>query len=180
MKRVFLLSAFGLLFLFCSKADRPHSIFPKPAGSVNDFADIIDADSENQIASLITGIKSRGLAEIAVCTIDSIPLAKAEYRDPMFYAADLFNAWGIGDKEKKDGLLIFVSVKDRKTAINTGYFTELVLNDSTCGRILDKTVLPNFRNGDYGKGIIEGIKVIEDELDKNIRTMYPERYKHSK
>ena len=52
-----------------------------------------------------------------------------------------------------------------------------MLTDSTLDRILDKTIIPYFKKGNYGLGIIEGIKVIEYEIDKNNKVMYPENHK---
>jgi uncharacterized protein len=177
MKKLYILSVLLLIILFCNKRESLTSnLFPKPSGYVNDFANIIDDSSEQIISNLCKYIKDNKLAEICVCTIDSIPLIKEEYRNPLVYATDLFNNWGIGDKSN-NGLLIFISRKDRKATICNGYFTEHVLSDSTSGRILDKTMIPYFKNGNYGIGIIEGIKVIEFEIEKNLRLMYPDKYK---
>jgi uncharacterized protein len=177
MKKIYLLLILCLAFFCNKKISQTNSIFPKPIGCVNDYANIIDEDSEKKITDLCNKIKEKGLVKIVICTIDSIPKIKKEYQNPMLYATDLFNNWGIGDKNKNDGLLIFISRNDRKATICNGYFTEHVLSDSTSGRILNNTMIPNFKNGDYGIGIIEGIKIIEYQIDKNMRLMYPEKYR---
>jgi uncharacterized protein len=177
MKKLYIFSIL-LIILFCNKiSSQTYSIFPKPIGYVNDFANLIDDNSEKIIIELCKNIKKNGLVEIGVCTIDSIPLVKEEYKNEMLYATDLFNNWCIGEKNKDNGLLIFISKKDRKAVISNGNFTQYVLTDSTSYRILDKTMIPYFKKGNYGLGIIEGIKVIEYEIDKNYKLMYPENHK---
>jgi len=165
-----------LVFINCNNNSKTHGIFPKPIGYVSDFAELIDENSENIITDLCKNLNNKKYVQIAVCTIDSIPLVKKEYKNEMMYATDLFSEWGIGRKGKDDGLLILISKKDRKAVISTGYFTEQVLHDSTAGRILDKSMIPEFKNGEFGEGIIKGIKEIEKVIYKNLKLMYPDKY----
>ena len=164
-----------LILISCNRAEKSDSIFPKSMGYVSDYAALIDENSEKIITELCENLDKQEIVQIAVCTIDSIPLIKEEYKNEMIYATDLFNNWGIGRKGKDDGLLIFISKIDRKALINIGYFTENVLHDSTAGRILRKTMIPEFKKGDFSKGVIEGIKEIEKEINKKLKLMYAEK-----
>ena len=167
MKKAF----YGLLTLVlfcCSNNSVPSDTFPQLIGYVNDYAEMIDPESETTITQLCENLDNQEIVQIAVCTIDSIPLVKKEYKNEMVYATDLFNKSGIGRSGKNDGLLILISKNDRKAVINTGYFTEKVLPDSTAGRILDKSMIPEFKNGEFGKGIIQGIYEIERVIDRNL------------
>jgi hypothetical protein len=154
-----------LLFLiplvaFClhtgSAAD---SIFPDNNGTcINDFAKLINPQDANTIKSL--------------CTIESIPKVKKEYENAVLYGTELSNYWGIG----RDGILILISKRDRKAAICTGYLTEHYLPDSEAGRILDEYMIPQFKEGNFGTGIIAGIIEARKVMEKNRRLMYPEKY----
>ena len=68
------------------------------------------------------------------------------------YANGLYKAWGIGKKGEDKGVLIFLTVKERKIRIETGYGVEGILPDGLVGEILDKYVVPFLKEGNYGKG----------------------------
>ncbi len=149
-------------------------LFPaKKQPWVNDFANLIGSEDKKTIESLCKEIENEELATIVVCTIESIPKVKKEYEKVLSYGTDLFNFWRL----PKEGVLILISRKDRKTAICTGYITEYFLPDGDAGEVLRKYLIPNFKNGDYGKGIIEGITEARKLMLKNRKLMYPEKYK---
>ena len=171
-----------LLVAFClhtkSAAD---SIFPDHNGTcINDFAKLINHQDEDTIKSLCTDIFEDELATIVVCTIESIPKVKKEYENSVLYGTDLFNYWKIGRKGVNDGILILISMGDRKAAICTGYLTEHYLPDSEAGRILDEYMIPQFQKGNFGTGIINGILEARKVMEKNRRFMYPEKYGENK
>ncbi|PKN51195.1 MAG: hypothetical protein CVU55_13780 [Deltaproteobacteria bacterium HGW-Deltaproteobacteria-13] len=173
---------FILLFLFlCSyKAFAQvnnFDVFPKNNGtSVNDFASLINAQDTKKIKVLCEEIKKDELANILIVTIYSIPNVKKEYEKPIFYGTDLFNHWKIG----WDGIIFLITKNDRKTAICTGYLTEHFLPDSEAKKVIYKYMIPNFKKGDYGTGIITGIIEARKVMEKNRRLMYPEKYGRTK
>ena len=181
--RARLLSIILILFL-CADANSENDqfyAFPVQKDKcVNDFAQLISSEDTKKIKSLCSEIKKDGLAVIVVATIDSIPKIRKEYENPVLFATDLANTWGIGRKGVDDGVLIFISKNDRKTAIVTGYLTEYFLPDSEAGRILDEYMIPHFKNGDFGTGIISGIIEARKVMEKNRKLMYPEEYKKTK
>lgn len=85
--------------------------------------------------------------------------------DIFSFSHSLFNLWGIGDKEKNSGLLLFIALNSREYRFVSGYGVEAVLPDVSLKRIGEEFFVPNFRNGDYDKGIIEAtdfiIKILE-------------------
>jgi len=130
--------------------------FPEPAGYVNDFANVISPNIETQISALCQELQEKTGAEIAVATFSTIG-----NEDPDDYANRLFEKWGIGKKGKDNGVLLFMTLGERKKVrIETGYGIEGVLPDITAGRILDNYVIPEFRAGDYGTGLLAGTKAI--------------------
>ncbi|MBC3847346.1 TPM domain-containing protein [Winogradskyella echinorum] len=87
--------------------------------------------------------------EIAVLTVDSIPTNTTI----QYYSTQVANSWGIGKKEKDNGLLITISKYDRKVAISTGLKTEKTISDHECKVIIDSLMIPQFKNRNYYNGV---------------------------
>jgi uncharacterized protein len=85
-------------------------------------------------------------------TIDKLP----ENTSIESYANGLFRKWGIGGKEKNNGVLMLVSYSDREMRIEVGYGLEGAIPDSVAGSIRDDYILPYFSKGDYNTGISNG------------------------
>lgn len=136
--------------------------FPKPRGYVNDFANIIPDDIEKQIESICVEVKQKTGAEIAVVTVETV--GDEYYSD---YANKLFEAWGIGEKDKNNGVMLFNAVKERRLWIEVGYGLEPIIPDALAGAILDNYVLPYYRQGNYGEGLLEGTRAIAGVIAKN-------------
>ena len=177
--RKFLVSCLLICLVGHAHAEsREQKIFPDHKGTwVNDFANLIGHKDSERISSLCDEVFQEGLATIVVCTIQSIPKVEREYENIVLYGTDLFNYWGVGRKGINDGLLILVSKQDRKVAICTGYLTERFLPDPEAGRIIDAFMVPQFKKGNYGKGIIDAINEARRVMKKNRMLMYPEKHR---
>ena len=81
-------------------------------------------------------------------------------------------SWKIGQSGKDNGVIFTVSKNDRKMRIEVGYGLEGVLTDAIAGRILDKIVVPSFKEEDYDGGIEKGIDaiiaVVTGEYQENV------------
>jgi len=145
--------------------------YPDYVGYVNDFAGILDSASASDLEAIITGIEKDTGAEIAVVTVDSLQGITIEE-----YAVELFEKWGIGKADEDNGLLILVALEERKVRIEVGYGLEGVITDLEAGRIIDEIIVPNFKNGDYSRGIYDAVVAIsnqiygEEELDTGVST----------
>jgi uncharacterized protein len=82
------------------------------------------------------------------------------------YAIKLGREWGIGQKDKNNGVVIIVSAGLRKARITTGYGLEIALPDAECKRILDDMMFPEFRKKNYTTGITNGLMEIIRILEK--------------
>jgi len=133
--------------------------YPDYTGYVNDFAEILDSASRHDLESLVTGIEKSTGAEIAIVTIDSLEGITIEE-----YAVELFEKWGIGKADEDNGLLILVSLMDRKVRIEVGYGLEGVITDLEAGRIIDEIIVPNFKNEDYNRGIYDAVVTISNQI----------------
>jgi uncharacterized protein len=155
-------------------------IFPKPVDKcVNDFAGLINTEDKKKIKLLCEEIVKDESAVIVVVTIDSIPKVKKEYKNPVTFGTALFNKWGIGRKGVNDGVLIFISKNDKQIAIVTGLLTRYFLPDSEASKILSEYIIPRFKKGNFGAGIIAGIIEARKVMEKNRKLMYPEKHGQS-
>ncbi len=74
------------------------------------------------------------------------------------------NSWGIGDKKKNNGVLIFLAKNDRKVRIATGKGVTEILTDEECQHIIDDDIVPAFKAGDYYRGLDDASTAIMVEL----------------
>ncbi len=150
-----------LLILFTSSFSWGR--FPKPAGYVNDFANILDPEWERRIDSLISDLESKTTAEISVVTVENLsPYATVEE-----YAEALFSEWKIGKAKKDNGVLILVSMKERKIRVETGYGIEPIIPDGVAGDIIRNEIAPNFKSGKYGEGLYRGTYAVAERVARN-------------
>ena len=72
------------------------------------------------------------------------------------YSTDTYNAWGVGQKGKDNGAVLFVFVNDHKMFIATGRGLEGALPDAICKKIITQVIAPPFKQGNYAGGIQAG------------------------
>jgi uncharacterized protein len=147
--RIILTIALVLFLMLTASAAFAADKYPSPRdAAVNDFANVIDAENAAKMESLAREVLAKTGTAIFVATVPAI----GENEDYKMYANGLYKAWGIGIKEDK-GVLIFLTVKERKIWIETGYGVEGILPDGRIGEIRDKYVVPFLKEGNYGKGL---------------------------
>ena len=166
IKILILFSAF--IFLSCKgnvqvakakKATTEHAkpvidkgIFPKPDGFINDYGHVFTKAQKNELSKIVYDYSRKITRQIVVITVDRIN----PYNDIHKYATDLGNTWGIGTAEKDNGLIIVLCKPCRKISIATGTGTEKILTDEICKEVIDKSIIPEFKKGDFYKGIKNG------------------------
>jgi len=134
--------------------------FPVPSGFVNDFEGILTTGQEKKLEKIISKYERKTSNEIAIVTVDSI----APYPDLYHYSLDLANSWGIGKKDKNNGILLIFSKKLRNIRIQTGKGLTNALTDEEAKRIIDQIIIPEFKKGDYFSGTEKGLMAILKEL----------------
>lgn len=135
---------------------------PNPVSDlVNDFADLIPPSDEERIAQTLQAGRDATGVHVVVVTLESIGDFGGAGQRIEDYAKRLFNAWGIGDAERNDGILILVARSDRemRIALGSGY---PVIWDNAAQRVIDRFLLPAFREDDYPRGIEEGVTATFD------------------
>lgn len=150
-----------VFILFCISlplfAERP---IPQLERRVTDEAGILSSSSVAKIEGQLEQLEKSTGAQVAVLIIESLEGQPLED-----YSMSVVESWKLGRKGIDDGLLILVAVNDRKVRLEVGYGLEGILPDAACKRILDETILPEFKSGDYEAGIENGVyrisKIIE-------------------
>lgn len=146
--------------------------FPEKRGAVNDFANVIPAEYEQQIEALAIEVFNKTGVAIVVVTMPTI--GDEDYVD---YANRLFEAWGIGKKGEDRGVLIFTVTDRRKVRIEVGYGMESILNDARAGDIYRNILVPYLRKGDYGGGYLAAVQAIADLVAKEYNVTFSTRSK---
>lgn len=157
MPKVIAYLAASLLLLWGALA---HAALPaRPLGPVYDGASIISDAAEVQIDAKLRALSKETGKTLIVATV---PTLGGEEIDE--YAVRLFEAWGVGDKEKDEGALILVAPNERRARIEVGLGSEGILPDALAGRIIDQQMIPNFKAGNYGEGILQATAAVEQQL----------------
>ncbi len=121
---------------------------------VNDFADLLSDEVESQLRQTLMELRNETGVEFTVVTIRSmLDYGHSGAIEP--FATGLFNAWGVGDKDKNNGLMMLIAQNDRvmRIEVGAGYGTEL---NAPMKRIIDKKITPYFAQYDFEKGILIG------------------------
>jgi len=83
------------------------------------------------------------------------------------YSLPLANAWGIGDKERNDGLVLQVAPNERNVRIEVGKGLETVMTNDICARIIARDMIPQFRLGQLQGAIVAGTDAIIRTMEKS-------------
>ncbi|QCW99858.1 hypothetical protein FGM00_07010 [Aggregatimonas sangjinii] len=162
--------------------DRPYPIFtppsysagqqsyaiadvPRPRGEgifgyVSDPNDDIDAAAELRLNQLLYDLEEKSSVEVAV-----VMLPSTGEEVPKDFAVELFAKWGIGKNDTDNGLLILTVMDQRRTEFEVGYGLEPILTDVVCYRIGVNEIVPYFKQGDYGGGLLSAVRRIKEFLE---------------
>ena len=124
---------------------------PNETFYVYDGAQVLSEETEQYILNTNRELESKTGAQIVVVTIPSLEGQSLEE-----YATDLFRQWGIGDKEKDNGLLLLCAVEDRQFRLEVGYGLEGDLPDGKTGRMQDEYITPLLSENQFDAGIKNG------------------------
>jgi uncharacterized protein len=150
-----------LLFIFSPIFVCAENI-PYPVGWVNDFANVISADYQQKLTSLIGELEEKTSSEIAVVTVQSIaPYGEKEY------ARLLFDNWKPGKIGKDNGVLVLLAIKERRWRIETGYGVEGILPDSLCGQIGRNYMVAYFKQAKFSEGLYYGTLALAGVIAKH-------------
>ncbi len=129
--------------------------YPKPVGQVNDFAGLMSAEASQKLESILREFREKVGPQIAVVTVRDMGGL-----DESTYAVELMKEWGIGSKDRNDGILLFVAIEEKRVKIEVGYGLEHIITDARSGQILDKYVIPHAKNNDWDSALSQGALMI--------------------
>lgn len=135
---------------------------PALTGRVVDNAALIDASTEQALVRRLEAFEAKSSDQIVVATV---PGLAGEAIEP--YANRLFRAWGLGQAGEDNGILLLVARDDRKMRIEVGYGLEGTLTDLHAKLIIEETMVPAFRSGDFSGGISRAVDDIILVLEGN-------------
>lgn len=124
---------------------------PQLTGRVNDYAAILSPATVDQLENSLSRFETEESTQIVVLTIES--LAGDSIED---FSLRVAEKWQIGQKGKDNGALLVIAKNDRKMRIEVGYGLEGSLTDLISGRIIRDVITPQFRNGNFDQGVING------------------------
>jgi uncharacterized protein len=159
-----MIRALALLLLLPLAAEAQS--YPQPiSDTVSDFADLLDPTEEATLTKTLKEARDSTQVHIAVVTMGRIADYGSDGQSIETYAKKLFNAWGIGDMTRDDGVLILVAKDDREMRIALGRGYDAVY-DGYAQRVIDSDMLPAFKMNDYARGIAQGAQATIDRIAK--------------
>ncbi len=152
MKKLFLI----FLLLFAKQVIAQKIISRQnPPQAVNDFGNFLEPFQRESLERKIRNYNDSTSSAIVLITVPDL-----QGYDIAELSLKYLREWGIGTKEKDNGVLILVSKAERKARIETGYGMEGVLPDITSKHIIDERMVPYFRENDYYRGFDNAVDAI--------------------
>lgn len=151
MKKLLLSICLLLLPVLASAYTNPGS----PQGFINDYAGMISESAKQALEQTLVDFEKETSNEITVVTINSLEGDIIED-----FAVELFADWGIGKKDKDNGILLLIAKEDREMRIEVGYGLEGALTDGQAYWIIQNDLRPNFQERDYDTGIVAAVESI--------------------
>ena len=134
--------------------------FPALTGRVVDQADVLPAADEADMTAMLEAHEQKTTNQVVVATVASLGGDSIEE-----YGVALGRAWGIGQAEKDNGVILLVAPTEREVRIEVGYGLEGELTDAITKLIIEGSILPRFRAGDLPGGVRRGVEDVLSVLE---------------
>jgi uncharacterized protein len=125
---------------------------PALTGRIVDQANIIPAATRSAIEPKLVDLEQKSGIQLVVATVTSL---EGQEIEP--YANALFRSWGLGQKDKNNGVLLLVAPNEHRVRIEVGYGLEGTLTDALAKVIITNAITPRFKTGDFAGGISRGV-----------------------
>ncbi|PYJ72738.1 MAG: hypothetical protein DME75_03715 [Verrucomicrobia bacterium] len=147
---------FGFLLLASLQSFAAEIIPPKPDRYFNDYAGVVSKEAAHRFNEQLAQFERETSDQVVVAVFSKMQ-SDSSIED---YTQRVAQAWGVGQRDRRNGVVLFVFVADRKMFIQVGYGLEGALPDITAFDITEYRIKPHFRNGDYEGGLATGIDLI--------------------
>jgi len=134
--------------------------FPPLSGRVVDAANVLDAKTRATLDQRLAAQEAKSTDQVVVATVPSLQGTSVED-----YANRLFRFWKLGQAKKDNGVLLLVAPAEHKVRIEVGYGLEGVLPDAVSSTIIQTSMLPLLRKGDYAGAIDKGVDSVIEILN---------------
>lgn len=151
----------GQTVSFAQSGRAQSGALPQRTGPVNDFANVIDPTTEQQMKDILVNFEKKTGTTIVVVTMTTLNGRPVED-----FSTDLYRAWGIGQKtgdNRDKGALLLVVIQDRRTRLEVGYGLEGDLPDGLAGQII-ANMRPDLQATNYSAAMMKGMRTIVDTL----------------
>jgi uncharacterized protein len=146
----------ALAILFAVSSHAAEVIPPKPDRYFNDYAGVVSNEAAYRFNEQLAQFERETSDQVVVAIF---PKMQSD-SDVADYTQRVAQAWGVGQKGRRNGVVLFVFIQDRKMSIQVGYGLEGALPDITAYDIRANHIQPYFRKGDYEAGLATGIDLI--------------------
>lgn len=147
--------AFAFLLSLTIAASSFAASYPRPVGFVNDFANLLPGETKRVLEKRLRQYEKDTSIEVAVVTVSSLGGRSVEE-----YALGLFREWGVGKKQKNNGIILLLAPVERKVRIEVGRGMEPDLTDTRAGRIIREVITPLYRQKKIPESITAGVEEI--------------------
>lgn len=127
-----------------------------PTGYILDEAAVLSPETESALELQLSKLEQETSTEIAILTIDSLQGYAIEE-----YSIEVARAWGVGQKQNDNGILLVIAPTEREVRIEVGYGLEGVVTDAQSSLIINKVIVPLLQAGDYDAATLAAISHLE-------------------
>jgi uncharacterized protein len=144
---------FAAALLLAPSAASAQALAPVPElrNRVTDLTRTLEASQVSALESKLAALEDETGTQIAVLMVPTVRPETIEQ-----YALRVVEAWRLGREDVDDGALLLVALEDREVRIEVGYGLEGIINDGYAGETIRQDILPSFRQGRYGEGLLNG------------------------
>jgi uncharacterized protein len=146
----------GLYVVLISHSFGAEVIPPKPDRYFNDYAGVVSKEAADRFNEQLAQFERETSDQVVVAVFPKMQ-SDSDIAD---YTQRVAQAWGVGQKDRRNGVVLFVFIQDRKMFIQVGYGLEGALPDATTFDITERHIKPLFRAGNYEAGLATGIDLI--------------------
>ncbi len=146
--------------LFCAGSSHADIAFPPLSGRVVDQVGLLSDEQQQQLTNELAAEETRSGNQVVVAIVKSLQGQAIED-----YGYQLGRHWGIGQKDKNNGVILLVAPTEHQVRIEVGYGLEGTLTDAQSARIIHQIILPAFKQGQMGQGVVAGADAIVETLD---------------
>lgn len=144
------------VLVFAAGLQAAEVIPPAPANHFNDYAGVVSREVATRVNEQLARFERETSNQI-LAVIYPRRQSESSIED---YTVRVAQAWGVGQRERTNGAVLFVFSEDRELYIQVGYGLEGALPDALAKRIIEDEILPRFRAGDMSGGIAAGVQAM--------------------